>query len=305
MKIIKRFLQEEYPFIFAAPALVWQLIFLYFPLIAIIFFSFFDFSAITGFLQWTLSHYINVFKPVYIKVITNSFVLACITSIICLLIAYPVAYFLSFKVKRFKAFWIFALVLPSWTNLIVQIYAWFFLLEKRGLISQLLYRIGVLSKPDHLMNNYFATLLGMVYCFLPFMILPIYTILEKMDRRLIEASADLGANQFRSFKKIILPISLPGIYTGLLLVFIPSFGEFVIPMVLGGAKRAYWGTVIVDKFLVAGDWRSGFALASVGIFFLVSVFSIFYFLLKITETIRQRRLQEIYEKNKNSFLGER
>src|SRR5439155_26465819 len=124
--------------------------------------------------------------------------------------------------------------LPSWTSLIVQIYAWFFLLEKNGFISRTLQQLGIISPSFHLLNNYFSILLGMVSCYLPFMILPLYAVLEKMDKRYLEASADLGADRYETFKRVVFPLSLPGVYAGLLLVFIPSFGEFAIPTLLGG-----------------------------------------------------------------------
>jgi spermidine/putrescine transport system permease protein len=291
MNFVKRILQEEYPFIFALPAFMWQLFFLYLPLVSIVVFSFLEFSPLQGFLGFSFSYYVKIFKLVYLKVILNSFFLALFTSIICLVISYPVAYFLALKVKRFKTLFLFGLVLPSWTNLIVQIYAWFFLLERRSIISKLLCYIGIFSEPRHMINSYFSTMIGMVYCFLPFMILPIYTVLEKMNRSLLEASSDLGASRFVTFRKVILPISLPGIYTGLLLVFVPAFGEFVIPSLLGGAKKAYWGTVIVDKFLISGEWRSGFAIATVGVLFLGLFIGLLFSVFKIVKVLKTKRFK--------------
>lgn len=285
MKFIKRILQEEFPFLFAAPALIWQIFFLYMPLAVIIFFSFVNYSELYGWLGLTFTHHLRVFKPIYIKVIFNSLGLAFFTATICFFVAYPIAYFLAFKVKRFKTLLLFLLVLPSWSNIIVEVYAWYFLLEKRGLISKLLYYTGLISKPTHMINNYFAILVGMVYCFLPFMILPIYIILERMDKNLFEASADLGANKFNTFRRVVFPISLPGVYAGFLLVFVPAFGEYVVPLFLGGAKGAFWGTVIVDKFILLRDWGSGFAFASMGILFLILFFSLFYMTLQIGKSL--------------------
>ncbi len=281
MKFINRILHEEFPFLFAVPALFWQIFFLYVPLTVIVFFSFVNYSEFYGLLGFTFSHYLRVFKLIYVKVIFNSLSLAFFTSIICFLVGYPLAYFLAFKVKRFKTLFLFLLILPSWSNLIVEVYAWYFLLEKRGLISKLLYYARIISTPTHMINNYFAVLLGMVYCFLPFMVLPIYIVLERMDRSLFEASADLGANAFNTFKRVVFPISLPGVSAGFLLVFVPAFGEFVIPLILGGGKEAFWGTVIVDKFLLLREWGAGFAFASMGILFLILFFLFVYVLLQI------------------------
>jgi len=283
MKILKRIFREDFPYLLAFPGIIWQLFFLYIPLLIILIFSFRNYSEGSGFVGWTFSHYSKILKPIYISVTLNSFILASLTSLLCLFIGYPVAYFLAFRVKKLKMLFLFLLVLPSWTNIIVEVYAWFFLLEKRGLISRILYSLKIISDPIHMVNNSFAVLLGMVYCFLPFMILPIYIILDKMDRRLFEASADLGGSKFHTIKNVVLPLSYPGIFTGFLLVFVPSFGEFAVPALLGGAKKAYWGTVIVDKFLLLRDWETGFALASIGIMFLIVFFvfaKILFFVLR-------------------------
>lgn len=264
-----------FPFFFAAPAVIWQFIFIYIPLIILFFNSFLDFNSN---LLFSFSVYASVLNYLYFRVILNSFVLAFITSIICLIVGYPVAYFISMKVRKYKTLFLFSLIIPSWTSFIVQVYAWFFLLKKGGLFSFLLKKIGLISDSTHLLNNYFAIELGMVYCFLPFMILPIYTILEKMDNSLIEASSDLGANRFETFKRVILPFSMSGIKAGFLLVFIPAFGEFAVPDLLGGGKKIYWGSVIVDKFLVSRNWKAGAALTIVGILSLILIM-IFFFLL--------------------------
>lgn len=270
---IKKLFREQVPFFLACPALVWQAVFLYVPFIIVFIFSFSDYGE-TGhfFSTLTFAHYAAIFDIVYLKVILNSFFLASATTLIAFLIAYPVAYYLAMKAgSQTRTLMLFGLILPSWTNFIVQIYAWFFLLERGGLFSQILYRLGLTKELPHLLNNYFSMLVGMVYCFLPFMIFPIYTVLEKMDTRLFEASADLGASWFVTLRKVIFPLSLPGVYAGCLLVFVPSFGEFAIPLLLGGSKRVFWGSVMVDKFLISRDWASGFALASSGIVFLISI----------------------------------
>ncbi|KKP25569.1 MAG: Spermidine/putrescine transport system permease protein potB [candidate division TM6 bacterium GW2011_GWE2_31_21] len=289
MGFLKRILQEEYPYLLAFPAIIWQIFFLYIPLLVIFIFSFRDYSESYGFIGWTFSHYERILKPIYLHVVFNSFYLAFATAVICMFIAYPVAYFLAFRVRRLKMFFLFLLVLPSWTNIIVEVYAWFFLLEKRGLISRVLYSLNIISQPLHMVNNTFSVLLGMIYCFLPFMILPIYIILEKTDRKLFEASADLGASKFVTFRRVIFPLSLPGMYTGFLLVFVPAFGEFAVPALLGGAKKAFWGTVIVDKFLLLREWETGFAFASAGILFLLLFFLFVYVFVLISKKIFKNR----------------
>lgn len=268
MKLIKRFFSYDMPFVFVAPALIWQFLFIYIPLAVLLLNSFLDFNSN---LLFSFSVYKPILNSLYFRVILNSFILALITSIVCLIIAYPVAYFISMKVRKYKSLFLFSLILPSWTSFIVQVYAWFFLLKKGGTLSVLLQKIGLLSGSGHLLNNYFAIQLGMAYCFLPFMILPIYTVLEKMDNSLIEASSDLGANKFQTFKRVIFPVSMPGVIAGFLLVFVPAFGEFAVPDLLGGGKKIYWGSVIVDKFLVSRDWKSGAALTIIGILILILI----------------------------------
>ncbi|MBD3232067.1 ABC transporter permease subunit [Candidatus Dependentiae bacterium] len=288
MNIVRKIFKEELPFLFACPALIWQLFFVYLPLIVLLFYSFWNREQVSKFFKFSFVYYSEILNFLYVKVIINSVILAFITAIISLIIAYPVAYFFAIKVKRFKTFLLFSLILPSWTSFIVQIYAWFFLLQKDSLFSIIMYKLGFISKSSHLLNDYGAILVGMVYCFLPFMILPIYTVLEKMDKKLLEVSADLGANQIQTFKKIILPLSFPGIVAGFLLVFIPSFGEFAVPDLLGGGKTVLWGSLIVEKFLVTKDWHSGATLTIMGILLLSLTlmfgYIINYFFKKIVRT---------------------
>jgi spermidine/putrescine transport system permease protein len=266
MKALRKLFAEELSFVFSCPAMVWQCVFLYVPFVVLLGYSLFDFNEQTASYVFTLGYYQEIFCSLYIRIILRSFLLASIAVGVCFLIAYPVAYFLALKTRpRYKTFLLFSLIFPSWTSLIVQVYAWFFLLKKDGFISMGLQFLHVISPSFHLLNNYFTIVLGMVSCYLPFMILPIYAVLEKMDKRYIEASADLGGNRLETFRRVIFPMSLPGVYAGIMLVFIPSFGEFAIPTLLGGSKYVFWGTVIVDKFLRSRNWRLGAALVIVGI----------------------------------------
>lgn len=289
MLMLARILAEEIPFIFTCPALLWQSIFLYVPFTLLAFYSVVDYFPATDSYAMTLSYYSQIFNSLYIKIVFRSFFLGLLTAFICFVIAYPVAYFLATKgSKKYKTLLLFSLILPSWTSLIVQVYAWFFLLEKNGFISRFLQFIGLISPSFHLLNNYFSIILGMVSCYLPFMILPIYAVLEKMDKEYLEASADLGADRFQTFKRVVFPLSLPGVYAGVLLVFIPSFGEFAIPTLLGGSKYVFWGSVIVDKFLRSRDWRVGAALTIVGVMVPVLVLVCSYVVSKIIRMKRER-----------------
>lgn len=288
MKLLRRIVAEEFPFILACPALVWQFFFLFLPVFVLFLYSFFELTS--GWLgSFTLDYYRQIFHSRALWAILNSTVLACITSAICFILAYPLAYFLAIKVaKRLRMFFLFLLILPSWTSIVVQVYAWFFLLDKNGYLTQFLYRAGFISDSFHFLNNYGTILIGMVSAYLPFMVFPIYAVLERMDKRFIEASADLGANDRETFMRVIFPLSLPGVYAGFLLVFIPSFGEFAIPSLLGGSKYAFWGSVIVDKFLRSRDWRSGAALAILGVTIPVMLVASSFIVKKIVE-IKKRR----------------
>ncbi len=277
IKALRKIFAEELSFVFSCPAILWQCVFLYVPFVLLAAYSVIDCNETTGTYFFSFAYYREIFTSLYIQIIFRSFLLAAITAAICFAIAYPVAYFLALKVpKRFKTLLLFTLIFPSWTSLIVQVYAWFFLLEKNGIISSTLRFLHVISPSQHLLNNYFTIVLGMVSCYLPFMILPIYAVLEKMDSYYLESSADLGANRVETFRRVIFPMSLPGVYAGIMLVFIPSFGEFAIPTLLGGSKYVFWGSVIVDKFLRSRDWRLGAALAIVGIMLPVILMGLVY-----------------------------
>lgn len=283
----RRFFEKELPFIFVCPALLWQVLFLYVPLFILFLHSVFKYIPDIGW-RFTLEHYKYILQPFSLKILSASFLLAIQTSLLCLLIAYPLAYFLTFKVERFRTFFLVLVILPSWTSWIVQIYAWFFLLKKDGIISLVLSKIGILAGPAHLLNNHLAILIGMVYCYMPFMVLPIYAVLEKVDRRLLEASSDLGATRWMTIRKVVFPLSISGVIAGLFLVFIPAFGEFAIPEFLGGSKHLFWGNVIVSKFLDYRDWQSGSAATYSGLLFPALIIICMYFIIKMVRKFIMR-----------------
>ncbi len=292
MRMLKRIFAEEISFLLACPALLWQIVFLYAPFTILAFHSLLDYIPATKTYTFTLAYYHQIFNSLYIQIIFRSFILAMLTTFICFLIAYPVAYYLALKVpKRFKTILLFTIILPSWTSLIVQVYAWFFILEKNSLISRMLQTLGIISPSFHLLNNYFSIVLGMVSCYLPFMILPIYAVLEKMDTCYLEVSADLGADRFETFRRVIFPLSLPGVFAGILLVFIPAFGEYAIPILLGGSKYVFWGSVIVDKFLRSRDWRVGAALVIIGIMLPALVIALCTSVSKAIRSYRERKFK--------------
>jgi len=279
MRNYKAALKKEMPFFLMMPALLWQLLFFYIPIFLVIILSVLK-TTPSGAIRFTLLHYKQFFAWPYFAIIGRSLVLATVTSFLSLICCYPVAYFISFYAKRFKNILLFCLVLPFFTSLLIQVYAWFFLLEKEGIINNFLLFIGLIREPLTLLNNNFSIYLVMLYCYLPFMIFPIYTIMEKINPLFNEASSDLGASPWQTFLRITFPLSFPGIKTGLFLVFIPAFGEFVIPGLMGGNKQFYVGSLIVHYFLAAQNEYAGAAFTTISCIVLVGATILFHFLLK-------------------------
>lgn len=234
---LKTLFAENLSFFMSVPAFIWILLFFYFPLITVLGRSFFIKTSLSLVPVPSFANYATFIDWTYIIIIKRSLLLAFVTALVCLLIAYPVAYFIARNVKKGKNVLLFFIMLPFSVNLLIQAYAWFFMLGKTGLINNILLYLGIIHQPLHLLNTPGAVYIGMIYCYLPFMILPLYTVLEKIDIRFIEASLDLGASWSQTFARIIIPLSLPGISTGFFLVFIPVFGELVIPALLGGGGR--------------------------------------------------------------------
>lgn len=276
MKRLTRNFLQEIPFLCSMPAIAWQIFFMVAPAAIILYFSLIGPEFVI-----TLDHYRALFQSSYAIIIFRSLFLASLTAISTFLLAYPVAYFIAMRAKRYKTVMLFFLTLPFWVNFLVQIYAWYFLLEHNGLINKLLLSIGIISEPLMLSNSLFAIFLVMVYCYLPFMIMPLYNMLEKIDPRLLESSSDLGATPWQTFSRITFPLSLPGIKTGLLLVMIPAFGEFVIPALLGGGKNMLVGTLISYFFLVARDNASGAAFTCLSGLALLLMIFFFYVISRI------------------------
>jgi spermidine/putrescine transport system permease protein len=277
MKLITRSPKSEVPFAVGVPAIIWQILFFYLPLLLIIVSSVLQFSETGKFEGLTLHHLLPFFSFTYLRVIGYSILLALSNAVLCLLIAYPIAYFLAFRGKRFKNLFLFLLIVPFWTNFLLHVYAWFFVLEREGIVNLLLKSLGVIDHPIHLLNNIFAIMVMMVYYYLPFMVLPLYATLERFNYRLIEASMDLGATWLQTFKRIIFPLSLRGVRAGFFLVYIPSFGEFAIPELMGGDKQMFVGSVVSHYILGEQTGSLGAAFTVVAcIFLLLSAAGLFY-----------------------------
>lgn len=260
-------IRKEFSFFVAIPALVWQLLFALIPIVLITIMSF-RVADIDGNTQWALDNYATICTHAHVIILLRSLLLASATALLCLLIGYPVSYFLAVHTHRWRSFLLFFLTLPFWTNFLTLAYAWFFVLEKNGFLNRMLLFFKILNDPIVFAYNRVAVVVVMVYCFLPFMILPLYTTLEKIDKRLFEASEDLGATAWQTFMRITVPLSRSGIKIGLLLVFIPAFGEFVIPIVMGGSQYLYVGSTISHYLLHAQSEGVGAAFTVMSVFML-------------------------------------
>ncbi|MCK4868503.1 MAG: ABC transporter permease [Alphaproteobacteria bacterium] len=241
------------------PATVWFLVMLVLPLVFVAVFSFGERAPAGGYVPaFTFEQYLNL--PARFTAFKNTLMLAPAGTIAALLIAYPLAYFLAVKADpKWRTILLVMVIVPFWTSILIRTYAWIFILGGRG-IPTLLEYIGL--EGVRLINTRFAVLVGIIYGYMPLMVFPIYVSLEKLDKRLLEASADLGSPPWRTFRQVTLPLSIPGVATGCMLVFILLMGEFLIPALLGGGKVFFIGNALVDLFLQSRNWAYGSAVAA-------------------------------------------
>jgi spermidine/putrescine transport system permease protein len=244
------------------PVTIWLGLFFLVPLLFILAYSFGTSGIYGGItLGFNPGNYLRVFDPLYLEIVGRTLVIALINTFLCLLLGYPLAYFIAFKGGSRKNLLILLVMIPFWTSLLLRAYAWVVILGGNGIANRALQFLGITDGPVNLIFTPQAVALGMVYSYLPFMILPLYAALEKFDIRLKEAAQDLGASRWHTFWRVTFPLSMPGVIAGSILVFIPSAGEFVIPNLLGGARTVLVGNLIQQQFLLARDWAFGSALA--------------------------------------------
>lgn len=244
----------------AYPYSAWMMIFIIFPLLLVLLYSLtsgdiHDFSS----LQFSLQSYKRVAEPIFLKVIGNSFALAIISTIFCFIIGYPVAMIIARANPRHRGKLLMFIIVPMWMNFLLRTYAWMAILSPNGVLNRFLNVIGL--QPLEIMPGEIAVLLGMVYNFLPFMILPIYTVLVKIDRNLLEAAGDLGANKVMTFFRVEFPLSIPGVVSGITMVFMPAVSTFVISGLLGGGKTPLIGDLIEQQFMSDRNWHFGSSLS--------------------------------------------
>ena len=260
-----------------APAVIWLLIFFLVPLLFIFGFAFMK-NGLYGEIErvFTLDNIIKVFDPLYLKVLWTTFWIALLTTIITLLIGYPYAYTATVVSEKWQRILLLLITIPFWINFLVRSYALIVILRSKGIINTLLLKLGLINEPLQLLYNTPSVILGMVYTLLPFMVLPIFVAIEQLDNRKLDAASDLGATPIKTFIYVTLPLTMKGIFAGSILVFVASFGMFVVSDVMGGSKVALIGNVIQNQFLGARNWPFGSALSIFLVVFSIGLIGLYY-----------------------------
>lgn len=254
----------------STPYILWTILFTIVPLLIILIFSLSASSKIGNLsMDFTLDRYVQFFEPIYADVFFRSIKLSLYSTAFCLILGYPVAYIIANKKMKMRNFLILFIILPQWTNFLLRTYAWMSILKDNGPINAFLINIGLIKEPLTLLYTDGAVLMGMIYNFLPYMILPIYTVILKIDKAYVEAARDLGASGTTTFRKIILPLSMPGIVSGIIMVFMPAISTFVISDLLGGGHSMLMGNLIQNQFLAARNWQFGSAISMILIFIIL------------------------------------
>ncbi|XZN99782.1 MAG: ABC transporter permease [Microcoleus sp.] len=244
------------------PATAWLIIFFILPVLIVLLYSFLERGTYGG-VTWifTLSNYQGLFSGLFWGVIGRSLWLAFLTTVACLLVGYPLAFLIATRSPRWRNALLLLVIIPFWTNFLVRTYAWIILLRSEGVINTALQTLHIITEPLNLLFTPFAVAIGLIYGYLPFMVLPLYSSIERFNFSLVEAAQDLGANDIRTFWRVFLPLTTRGIVAGSILVFVPAVGAFVTPDILGGSKTMMVGNLIQNQFLKARDWPFGSALS--------------------------------------------
>lgn len=245
-----------------SPVSLWLIILVAIPLIYVLVLSFFSRSSSGGVeLKLTMENYSKLFDPEYLKIYWASMVVAFVTTVICILLGYPFAYHMASGSARKKIIMMLLIIIPFWTNSLIRLYGWKIILGAEGVLNKLLKALGFIDQPLEILFTDYAVILGMVYTLIPFMILPLYSSIEKLDRTLLEASSDLGARRYKTFLHITLPLTAPGIFAGSVMVFIPTLGYFFVSDLMGGGNSMLIGNLIKNQFYTSQNWPLGAALS--------------------------------------------
>ena len=261
------------PLAFLAAPNLWLLVFFVVPMAAMVLYSFWRVVDYRIVADLTMANYRRLVEPLYVSVFLRTVRISVVVTALSLLIGYPVAYHLAQKVRYFKLTLLLLVILPLWTSYLVRTYAWMLILGTEGALNRLLLGLGLVEEPlSWLLFSDFAVTVALVHIYLPYLILPLYAVLERIDKHVLEAAWDLGGSRVRTFFSVILPLSVPGIAAGCLFVFIPSVGAFITPELLGGTRSIMMGSIIAQQFGVAYEYPFGSALALVlmGLILIVS-----------------------------------
>ena len=261
----------------AAPGLLWMGLFFLAPLALVFAISFASRGTYGGIVwEFTAANYLDLWHPLYGKILGQSLWYASLTTAICFVLGFPLAYMIARSPARWQPVLLLLVMLPFWTNFLVRTYAWMIVLRQDGLVNGLLRALGIVDAPLELLYTPTAVVIGLVYGYLPFMVLPLYVAVERLDPRLVEAAWDLYASRWAIFTRVVVPLTMPGIVGGCVLVFIPSIGSFITPDLLGGARSMMIGNLIQHEYLVVRDWPLGSAVSFVLMAIVMAAVGLYY-----------------------------
>ncbi len=270
--------KDNISWILSLPGLIWLLIFFFIPYAIILFYSILRPSVYDVIFSFSLESYRGIFNWNYFRSFMISMRLALVTTLISLLAGYPVAYLIARSSEKLKNTLLVLIIIPFWTNFIIRIFSWRIFLAPEGILNIVLQQTGLIAEPLRLLRTELAVILVMVYVYLPYMILPLYAVLEKIDFNLLEAAKDLGANSWEAFYKITLPLSRPGIIAGAILVFIPSLGAYIVPQIVGNQNSLYIGQIITYKIKnIPRNWPLASALSLMLLIIIAVMLLIYYY----------------------------
>lgn len=276
MKKSHKFRNKTMPLIATvSPVTLWLVLLVAAPLVYIFYLSFQSTDGYSVVYQLTLDNYKELFHPTYLEIYSNSFLLAVLTTVLCIIFAYPFAYHMARSDRKRKAVMMMLLMIPFWTNSLIRLNGWKTILGKTGLFNTLLLQLHLIKEPLELLYTRGAVLLGMVYVLFPYMVLPLFASIDKLDFGLLEASNDLGANRVKTFLHITLPLTSPGIFSGVILVFIPSLGYFFVSDIMGGGKSQLIGNLIETQFKAANNWPLGAAFSMLLILLIIILVTVY------------------------------
>ncbi|WP_032121433.1 ABC transporter permease [Clostridium amazonitimonense] len=259
------------------PVILWMTCFFLIPVMLMIVVSFCtrgEYGEVIY--SFNLENYIRFIDPLYLNIFLKSLLIALMTTFICLILGYPFAFFIGRSQKKWRGILLMLVMLPFWTNSLIRTYAWIILLRTEGIINSYLIKLHLISEPLKLLYNNTSVLIGMVYMMFPFMVLPIYSSVEKLDKSIIEAASDLGATPLKNFMKVIFPLTMPGVMAGALLVFVPTLGYFFIPDLMGGSKVVLLSNLIKNQYLMARDWPFGSAISVLLIVVMLIIIGLYF-----------------------------